>query len=171
LFPVSILCPIDTISPMNGVCTLPPANCNQGACKYYWLHRSHSPYTKPQTCRLTIPSCLYNEIYDDLCKLFVASLYFLWSCKCMLHKVQLQTVLADDECMRVSGFFFFFFWIWITPEGFTTVVANEGLEKARAYLNQVPRDRRLYIPFEGCGINFRWKHLQTTPTHFLGRAE
>ena len=27
-----------------------------------------------------------------------------------------------------------------TPEGFTTVVANEGLEKARAYLNQVPWD-------------------------------
>ena len=24
--------------------------------------------------------------------------------------------------------------------GFTTIVANEGLEKARAYLNQVPRD-------------------------------
>ena len=47
----------------------------------------------------------------------------------------------------------------VTPEGFTTVVANEGLEKARAYLNQVPRDRRLYIPSEGCGVNFRWKHL------------
>ena len=46
-----------------------------------------------------------------------------------------------------------FFLIWITPEGFTTVVANEGLEKARAYLNQVPRDRRLYIPSEGCGVN------------------
>ena len=34
--------------------------------------------------------------------------------------------------------FFFFFFFFITPEGFTTVVANEGLEKARAYLNQVP---------------------------------
>ena len=71
--------------------------------------------------------------------------------------------------------FDFWFWfdlilIWITPEGFTTVVANEGLEKARAYLNQVPRDQQLYIPSEGCGVNFRWKHLQTTPTHFLGQS-
>jgi len=58
-------------------------------------------------------------------------------------------------------------WLFVTPEGFTTVVANEGLEKARAYLNQVPQDRRLYIPSKGCGVNFRWKHLKTTPTHFL----
>jgi len=49
-------------------------------------------------------------------------------------------------------------------------VANEGLEKARAYLNQVPQGQRLYIPSEGCGVNFRWKHLQTTSTHFC-RAE
>ena len=59
--------------------------------------------------------------------------------------------------------------VFVTPEGFTTVVANEGLEKA-AYLNQVPRDRRLYIPSEGCGVNFRWKHLQPTPTHFFGQS-
>jgi len=52
-------------------------------------------------------------------------------------------------------------------KGFTTVVANEGLEKARAYINQVPRDRRLYIPSEGCSINFRWKHLQTAPVYFI----
>ena len=56
--------------------------------------------------------------------------------------------------------------VFVTPEGFTTVVANEGLEKERAYLNQVPRDRRLYIPSEGCGVNFRWKHLRTTPVYF-----
>jgi len=56
------------------------------------------------------------------------------------------------------------------PEGFTTAVANEGLEKARAYLNQVPQDRRLYIPSEGCGVNFRWKHPQSTPTHFFGQS-
>jgi len=37
-------------------------------------------------------------------------------------------------------------------EGFTTAVANEGLEKARAYLNQVPRDQRLYIPSEGYAV-------------------
>ena len=30
-----------------------------------------------------------------------------------------------------------------TPEGFTTMVANEG------------RDRELYIPSEGCDVNFR----------------
>jgi len=65
-------------------------------------------------------------------------------------------------------FFFLFVLFFVTPEGFITVVANEGLEKARAYLNQVPRDRRLYIPSKGCGVNFRWKHLQTTPTHFFG---
>jgi len=59
--------------------------------------------------------------------------------------------------------------IFVTPEGFTTVVANEGLEKARAYLNQVPREQWLYIPSEGCGINFRWKLLQTNT--FWGRAE
>jgi len=49
-------------------------------------------------------------------------------------------------------------------------VANEGLEKARAYLNQVPWDWRLYIPSEGCGVNFRWTHLQATPTHFFGQS-
>ena len=31
-----------------------------------------------------------------------------------------------------------FLFVFVTPEGFTTVVANKGLEKARAYLNQVP---------------------------------
>ena len=45
--------------------------------------------------------------------------------------------------------------VFATPEGFTTAVANEGLEKARAYLNQVPWDQRLYIPSEGCSVNFR----------------
>ena len=64
----------------------------------------------------------------------------------------------------------FVLFVFVTPGGFTTVVANEGLEKARAYLNQVPRDRRLYIPSEGCGVNFRWKHLKTTPTHFFGQS-
>ena len=55
---------------------------------------------------------------------------------------------------------------FFTPEGFTTVVANKGLEKARAYFNQVPWDQRLYIPSEGCGVNFRL-HLLT----FLSRTE
>ena len=30
----------------------------------------------------------------------------------------------------------FFFFVFATPEGFTTVVANEGLEKAKAFLYQ-----------------------------------
>ena len=64
----------------------------------------------------------------------------------------------------------FCLFVFVTREGFTTVAANEGLEKARAYLNQVPQDRRLYIPSEGCGVNFRWKLLQTTPTHLLGQS-
>jgi len=37
-------------------------------------------------------------------------------------------------------FLFFFCFVFVTPEGFTRVVANKGLEKARAYLNQVPGD-------------------------------
>ena len=48
--------------------------------------------------------------------------------------------------------FFNFYIYFVTPEGFTTVVANEGLEKARAYLNQVPPDWRLYIPSKGCSV-------------------
>ena len=46
-------------------------------------------------------------------------------------------------CVRVASF------VFVTPEGFTTMVANEGLEKARAYLNQVPWDRQLNVPSEG----------------------
>jgi len=75
-----------------------------------------------------------------------------------------------DFWIYYSCFLFFLFLFFVTPEGFTTVVANEGLEKARAYLNQVRRDRRLFIPSEGCGVNFRCKHLQTTPTHFFGQS-
>jgi len=37
---------------------------------------------------------------------------------------------------------------FVTPERFTTMVANEGLEKAITCLNQVPWDQRLYIPSE-----------------------
>ena len=42
------------------------------------------------------------------------------------------------------------------------MVANEGLEKARAYLNQVPQNRWLYIPSEGTsGENTFRIHLLT----------
>ena len=34
----------------------------------------------------------------------------------------------------------YIFVVFVTPEGFITTVANKGLEKARAYLNQVPGD-------------------------------
>jgi len=71
-----------------------------------------------------------------------------------------STVYCTDRTLL--PIFFFGGGGFITPEGFTTAVANEGLEKARAYLNQVPRDRRLYI---SCGVNFRWKHVQ--PIHLL----
>ena len=68
--------------------------------------------------------------------------------------------------MVVGGMFVcLFVFVFVTPEGFTTEVANK-----RAYLIQVPRDRWLYIPSEGCGVTFRWKHLQTTPTHFFGQS-
>jgi len=36
--------------------------------------------------------------------------------------------------------------VYVCFEGFTTMVANEGLEKTRAYLNQVPWDQQLYVP-------------------------
>ena len=50
-------------------------------------------------------------------------------------------------------------------------MANEGLEKARAYLNQVPRDRWLYIPSEGCGINVREVETPSDHTYSLFWAE
>jgi len=37
----------------------------------------------------------------------------------------------------------------VTPEGVTIPVANKGLEKARAYLNQIPRNRQLNVPSKG----------------------
>ena len=45
-------------------------------------------------------------------------------------------------CVHVRVFVCLFvcLFVFITPEGFTTMVAKEGLDKARAYLNKVPRD-------------------------------
>jgi len=45
---------------------------------------------------------------------------------------------GDTWDLLSSSIFSECFFFFVTPEGFTTVVANEGLEKARAYLNQVP---------------------------------
>jgi len=58
------------------------------------------------------------------------------------------------------------------PEGFTTVVANEDLEKARAYLNQVPLRLTALHPLQ----RMRCKLQVETPSDytyslFLGRAE
>jgi len=52
------------------------------------------------------------------------------------------------------------------------MVATEGLEKARAYLNQVPQDRQFYIPSEGCSFILQVKTPEEF-TYFLfgGRAE
>jgi len=49
--------------------------------------------------------------------------------------------------------------VFVTPEGFTTVVVNEDLEKARAYVFKPG-------PLGPMALH----HLQTTPTHFLGQS-
>jgi len=49
-----------------------------------------------------------------------------------------QTNLVQSRLICCFILFLFVF-VFVTPEGFSTVVADEGLEKARAYLNQVPR--------------------------------
>jgi len=65
---------------------------------------------------------------------------------------------------------FFVLFCFVTPDGFTTIVANEGLEEARAYLNQV-LNQWLYTPIQ------RWQcKLQVkTPSEYtyslFGRAE
>ena len=45
-----------------------------------------------------------------------------------------------------------------THEGFTMMVANNGLEKAEPIdpgpVDPGPRGRRLYIPSEGCSVNY-----------------
>ena len=38
---------------------------------------------------------------------------------------------------------------FVIPVRFTTMMANNGLEKARAYLNQVPQDSSLMSPLKG----------------------
>ena len=57
-----------------------------------------------------------------------------------------------------------FSFVFITIEGFTTVVANGGLEKARAYLNQVPWDRWLNVPFKEGEANL------SPQFYFLGQS-
>ena len=52
-----------------------------------------------------------------------------------------------------------FCFVFVTPERFTTMVANSDLEKARGYLNQVPWDQQLYIPSEKCGGKLQVKTL------------
>ena len=67
----------------------------------------------------------------------------------------LCTIIAYAILRPCSLLFIYLFIYFVTPEGFTTVVVNEGLEKARGNLNQVPWDRWLNIPSKGCGINLR----------------
>jgi len=57
--------------------------------------------------------------------------------------------------MGVFRFLSFGFLIFVTPEGFTTMVANKGLEKAGAYLNQVPWDIQFNAPFEGSMMSLK----------------
>ena len=98
-----------------------------------------------------------------------------WIPNFSLDCFSLSALLTDANWAYCLSWYIYFCFCFVlfTPEGFTVTVANDGLKKARAYWNQVsPRSTALYIPSEGCSVNFRWKHLQTTPTHFfLGRAE
>ena len=57
----------------------------------------------------------------------------------------LVCLFLDRWMLIILGFLVFI----ITPKGFTTLVANEGLEKARAYLNQVPQDWWLNVSSKG----------------------
>ena len=60
------------------------------------------------------------------------------------------------------SFVLFFCFVFVTPEGFATVVANEGLEKARAYLNQVPLGLTSLYPLQRM-----WCKLQLkTPSEY-----
>ena len=46
-------------------------------------------------------------------------------------------------------YFFIRLFVFVTPEGFTIMVGNEELEKARAYFTD-----SFNIPSEGCSVNF-----------------
>jgi len=48
-----------------------------------------------------------------------------------------------------------FVFVFVTPEGFTTMVATEGLEKARAYLTKSPRIDGSTSPLKDAVLFFR----------------
>jgi len=55
----------------------------------------------------------------------------VWACVCeCVYDSWVELWVYGQYQYSLFRFFFMFF---VTPEGFTTVVANEGLEKARAY--------------------------------------
>jgi len=56
--------------------------------------------------------------------------------------------IYTTEDLLLFGFVLFCF-CFIIPEGFTTMVADEGLEKARANLIQVPSTNGLISPLKG----------------------
>jgi len=43
--------------------------------------------------------------------------------------------------------------MFVTPEGLTTMVANEGLEKARAYLNRSYKTNSLMSPLKDMKVH------------------
>jgi len=54
--------------------------------------------------------------------------------------------------------------IILTSRGANKVTWNSN----RMLILTSTQDRWLYIPSEGCGVNFRWKHLQNIPTFWGG---
>ena len=73
-------------------------------------------------------------------------------CHCYTPKewrpfIPISAVLRDQKTLLTFQMFCSF--CSVTPEGFTTMVASEGLDKARAYINQVPLDRWLNVPSKG----------------------
>jgi len=62
---------------------------------------------------------------------------FVLSCLVLSCLVLSCLVLS---CLVLSCFVLFLFcFVLVTPEGITTIVANKGLEKARAYFKPGPR--------------------------------
>jgi len=63
-----------------------------------------------------------------------------------------------------QGCLFVRLFCFVTPGGFTTMVANKGLEEPGS-LGPIALH-----PLRRMWCNFRWKHLQTTSTHFFGQS-
>ena len=80
----------------------------------------------------------------------------------------LEILLSQNKLFIPSNFYgdasflVCFCFVFVTTEGFTTVVANKGLEKARAYLNQVPQGLTALHPLQ----RMQCKHQVETPLDY-----